>query len=160
MGTCRILTGLVERSLPRVSNPPLMQTTFHTLACMVSGTSSIGCGRQQTRRKRGPDWHDGLQRSPMFLSEKRQSFVALHILLSLKLTASIARATIFLVRKMGYDHTRSSSASAGSRKMRRRRIHRDNSTTMNSCRRKRRKTVLMFLYLPQGTKAAHSLLDG
>jgi hypothetical protein len=80
-------------------------------------------------------------------------------LLSLKLTESIARATMLLVRKMGYDRTRSSSASAGSRKMRGHRIHRDNSTTMNSRSWKRRKTVLMFLYLPQGT-TAHSLLDG
>ena len=81
-----------------------------------------------------------------------------HILLSLKLTACIARATMSLVRKMGCDRTHSSSASPGSRKMRRRR-HRDNSTTMNLRRRKRRKTALMFLYLPQGT-TVRSLLDG
>jgi hypothetical protein len=55
----------------------------------------------------------------MFLSDKRQSFVVSHILLSLKLTACIARATMLLARKMGYDRTRSSFASAGSRKMRR-----------------------------------------
>ncbi|KAJ8582785.1 hypothetical protein M405DRAFT_543088 [Rhizopogon salebrosus TDB-379] len=62
--------------------------------------------------------------------------------------------TMLLVRKTGYDRTRSSSASAGSRKLRRRRIPRDNSTTTNSRRRKRRKTVLMFLYLPQGIDLA------
>jgi hypothetical protein len=87
----------------------------------------------------------------MFLSEMRHTFVVFHILLGLKLTASIARASTLLVRKMGYDRTRSSSALAGSRKMRGRRIHHDNSMTMNSRGRKRRKTVLMFLYLPQGT---------
>ena len=82
-----------------------------------------------------------------------------HILLSLKLTACIARATMLLVRKMGYDRTRSSSASAGSRRMRRCWIHHDNSTMLNSRRRNRTKTVLMFLYLPQGT-TVHSLLNG
>ena len=54
-----------------------------------------------------------------------------HILLSLELTACIARATMLLVRKMRYDRTRSSSASAGSRKIRGHRIHRDSSTTPN-----------------------------
>jgi hypothetical protein len=46
-----------------------------------------------------------------------------------RLTASIARATMLLVRKTGYGRIRSSSASAGFRQSRRRRIHRDNSTT-------------------------------
>jgi hypothetical protein len=45
---------------------------------------------------------------------------------SARLTASIASATMLLVRKTGYDRTRSSSASAGSRRSR---IHRDNSMT-------------------------------
>ncbi|KAJ8580223.1 hypothetical protein M405DRAFT_834676, partial [Rhizopogon salebrosus TDB-379] len=45
---------------------------------------------------------------------------------SARLTASIASATMLLVRKTGYDRTRSSSASAGSRRSW---IHRDNSTT-------------------------------
>ncbi|KAJ8587748.1 hypothetical protein M405DRAFT_821016, partial [Rhizopogon salebrosus TDB-379] len=45
---------------------------------------------------------------------------------SARLTASIASATMLLVRKMGYDRIRSSSASVGSRRSW---IHRDNSTT-------------------------------
>jgi hypothetical protein len=49
-------TGLLEKSLTRDSNRLLMQATFHTLACMLSSTSSIGCGPQQTRRgSRGAD---------------------------------------------------------------------------------------------------------
>ena len=129
MGTCRTSTRLVGGSPIRGSSLRPMQTAFHTLASILSSASSIGSNRQQTRRGcRGANWHDGLQTLSMFLLDKRQSFVVFHILLSLKLTASIARATTLLVRKMGYDRTRSSSASAGSRNMRRRRIHRDNST--------------------------------
>jgi hypothetical protein len=139
MGTCRTSTRLVEGSPIRGSDLSLMQTAFHTLASMLSSASSICRNRQQTRRgSRGANWHDGPQRSSMFLSGRRQSFVVSLILVSPKLTASVARATMLLVRKMGYDRTRSSSASAGSRKMRRRRIHHDNSTMMNSRRRKRR----------------------
>jgi hypothetical protein len=49
-------TGLMKRLLIQDLSRPLMQTAFHTLACILSSTSSIGCGRQQTQRgSRGAD---------------------------------------------------------------------------------------------------------
>jgi hypothetical protein len=49
-------TGLAEWLLIRDPHRLLIPTTFHTLACMLSSTSSMGCGRQQTQRgRRGGD---------------------------------------------------------------------------------------------------------
>ncbi|OAX32531.1 hypothetical protein K503DRAFT_726912 [Rhizopogon vinicolor AM-OR11-026] len=40
-----------ERLLPLHFNCMLMRAVLHQLACMVSRTSSIGCGHHQTRRR-------------------------------------------------------------------------------------------------------------